>query len=380
MSVVIQSLLHNPFIKTWYLSEGHKSQDCERDACTSCALEEIFGEFWSAEKTEGYGAVPMLLASWKNSEVSSSSSSIGLITDWSLSLQHLAGYQQQDAHEYMQFILNSLHATHNAASSDSSSEHSASTADDCDCIIHKTFYGKLQSTVTCNECKNKTTALDPFMDLSLDLRSQVKKRKLNGIKKEKEVDAEGNGTLEVEMKLEECLARFTGEERLAKEDYRCVKCERQRDACKQLSVRKLPPVLGIHLKVNILPLLSRLSERQHQNLTKIPQRFSHTKDKSSKLDIPVTFPLRLDMVPYTTHHQHLPKDSNKDSSHSKLDASYLLSAVIVHKGEINSGHYVSYAREGKDWFLFDDSKVVLVGEGEVLAAQAYLLVYVVEKV
>jgi ubiquitin carboxyl-terminal hydrolase 22/27/51 len=45
---------------------------------------------------------------------------------------------------------------------------------------------------------------------------------------------------------------------------------------------------------------------------------------------------------------------------------------------MSSGHYVSYAREGRDWFLFDDSKVVLVGEKDVLAAQAYLLVYVVE--
>jgi ubiquitin carboxyl-terminal hydrolase 22/27/51 len=57
---------------------------------------------------------------------------------------------------------------------------------------------------------------------------------------------------------------------------------------------------------------------------------------------------------------------------------YELSAVIVHKGEINSGHYVNYARKGSDWFLFDDSKVVLVDEAEVLAAEAYLLVYVIE--
>jgi ubiquitin carboxyl-terminal hydrolase 22/27/51 len=57
-------------------------------------------------------------------------------------------------------------------------------------------------------------------------------------------------------------------------------------------------------------------------------------------------------------------------------ASYALSAVIVHKGEINSGHYVNYAREGRDWFLFDDSKVVRVDEGEVLKAEAYLLIYV----
>jgi hypothetical protein len=58
--------------------------------------------------------------------------------------------------------------------------------------------------------------------------------------------------------------------------------------------------------------------------------------------------------------------------------SYDLSAVIVHKGEINSGHYVNYAREGKEWFIFDDSKVVLVDESEVLAAEAYLLVYVLK--
>jgi ubiquitin carboxyl-terminal hydrolase 22/27/51 len=56
---------------------------------------------------------------------------------------------------------------------------------------------------------------------------------------------------------------------------------------------------------------------------------------------------------------------------------YELSSVIVHKGKIDSGHYVSYSREGNDWFMFDDSKVVLVSEAEVLAAEAYLLFYMV---
>jgi ubiquitin carboxyl-terminal hydrolase 22/27/51 len=80
----------------------------------------------------------------------------------------------------------------------------------------------------------------------------------------------------------------------------------------------------------------------------------------------VAFPITLDMAPYT------------NSSKANQQAIYTLSAVIVHKGEMSSGHYVSYAREGRDWFLFDDSKVVLVGEKDVLEAQAYLLVYVVE--
>ncbi|KIV99892.1 uncharacterized protein PV09_08555 [Verruconis gallopava] len=368
MSVVIQSLLHNPFIKSWYLSEGHKSQDCERDACTSCAMDEIFSEFWSSEKTEGYGAVPMLLSSWKASE-------------------QLAGYQQQDAHEYMQFILNSLHSTHKPGiaegeAGDVDDELHDNTDTDCDCVIHKTFYGKLQSTVTCNECKNKTTALDPFMDLSLDLKLQAKKRKkdknaqTNGETKD-EIVVAGGGISDDVMRLEECLARFTGEEKLAKEDYRCVKCDRQRDAVKQLSIRKCPPVLTIHLK-----------------------RFSHSKDKPTKVDLSVSFPMELDMVPYTAWHQknaingHSSVPTNhstangdvangeSSSANSKLnaEATYLLSAVIVHKGDINSGHYVSYAREGKDWFLFDDSKVVLVGDSEVLGAEAYLLVYVMAKV
>ncbi|KAF2427681.1 cysteine proteinase [Tothia fuscella] len=356
MSVVIQSLLHNPFIKTWYLSEGHKGGECEREHCTSCAFEEIFCEFWSVEKTEGYGAVPMLLSSWKSAE-------------------HLAGYQQQDAHEYMQFMLNSLHTTNLPSSGDSpnpSTTSSSNTGEDCTCIIHSTFGGKLASTVTCSDCKNKTVTIEEFLDLSLDLRNAVaKKRKLNGSLKEKDKNDKGekNGDAPDEgMKLDECLRRFTAEESLAKEGYTCRKCGGARDAVKQLSLKRLPPVLSIHLK--------RFSASSKNGST------------SSKLETSVHFPISLNMSPYTCAAQSSkPTKSSSTTSSTPSDppssspqeARYTLSAVIVHKGEMNSGHYVSYAREGRDWFLFDDSKVVLVGEGEVLKAQAYLLVYVVEK-
>ncbi|KAF2400123.1 ubiquitin carboxyl-terminal hydrolase-like protein 22 [Trichodelitschia bisporula] len=317
MSVVVQSLLHNPLVRAFYLSEGHRSAECKVEHCTSCALDEIFTEFHSVEKTEGYGAVPMLLNSWKSAE-------------------HLAGYQQQDAHEYMQFILNSLHTTNNGTS-----------GTDCSCAIHNIFYGKLQSTVTCDECKNKTHTVEDFMDLSLDLRMQAKKRKLNGeVKPKPEQEA---------MQLSECLQRYTSEENLAAAEYTCQKCQKQRDATKQLSIKRLPPVVSIHLK-----------------------RFSHLKEKSAKLDTPVHFPLMLDMALYSTRNIVQPKKSRTEAPRSPVY--YELSAVIVHKGEINSGHYVSFAREGRNWFLFDDSKVVLVNEAEVLAAQAYLLLYVTDAV
>lgn len=59
---------------------------------------------------------------------------------------------------------------------------------------------------------------------------------------------------------------------------------------------------------------------------------------------------------------------------------YELSSVIVHKGKMDNGHYVSYSREGDEWFLFDDSKVVLVEEREVLGAEAYMLFYVIRDI
>lgn len=92
------------------------------------------------------------------------------------------------------------------------------------------------------------------------------------------------------------------------------------------------------------------------------------------------------MTPFTTAHRPSLKKSKPqkpstttNEAEDLLDpevGKYILSAVIVHKGDIQGGHYVSYAREGADWFLFDDSKVVGVSEADVLSAQAYLLVYV----
>jgi ubiquitin carboxyl-terminal hydrolase 22/27/51 len=188
----------------------------------------------------------------------------------------------------MQFILNSLHSSSSPTVSSSSPLPTSSSQKNgiahdksCTCVIHKTFYGKLQSTVTCGECKNITTAVDPFMDLSLDLRLVAaggKKRKLNGNgssnKNGKEngangkngKDGDGGKDGEEGMKLEECLRRFTHEEKLEKDEYTCQKCRKGAYATKQLSVRRLPPVLSVHLKVGFFSsslLLLSGSPRRH---------------------------------------------------------------------------------------------------------------------
>lgn len=47
----------------------------------------------------------------------------------------------------------------------------------CECIVHKTFAGVLQSNVTCLRCGNVTTTFDPMLDISLGLRPAEKKKK-----------------------------------------------------------------------------------------------------------------------------------------------------------------------------------------------------------
>jgi len=117
-----------------------------------------------------------------------------------------------------------------------------------------------------------------------------------------------------------------------------------------------------------------------------PQRFEHTKATPSKIETKISFPMKVDLYPYTTQYRSSQTKAAKASGIQNTNYNtntpansliYELSGVIVHKGKIDSGHYISYSREGSDWFMFDDSKVVLVSEQEVLGAEAYLLFYMV---
>jgi ubiquitin carboxyl-terminal hydrolase 22/27/51 len=349
MSVILQSLMHNPLIKSYYLQEGHRATDCEREACTSCAFDEIIQDFFATEKHEGYGAVHMLQACWKGGG-------------------GLAGYSQQDAHEFLGFLLNSLHEA-------DINDESKQDAQNCECVIHQTFSGMMRSTVTCNTCKNTTATSEPFMDLSLDVKNagtRTIKKKLGMI----------NGTQTIKeaipVDLTECLERFTTAETLSSDSYQCRKCNAAREAKKKLSLVQLPPTIPIHLK-----------------------RFSHSKanSQSTKVDSRVRFPFRLNLEPYiakasakeangresvendgdATDGKKAKKDQ-ADGSGDTREAIYELASVVVHKGKIDNGHYISYSRQDREWFRFDDSMVVQVDEREVLGAEAYMLFYIVSEV
>ncbi|KAF9580622.1 hypothetical protein BGW38_002657, partial [Lunasporangiospora selenospora] len=107
------------------------------------------------------------------------SSSLSFLHTMWMSSSDLAGYAQQDAHEFFISALNQIHAKSPLAK-----------AHYCNCVIHKTFAGILQSDVTCLNCANVTSAFDPILDISLDLRPT--KRSKSGVNKVRGIHDEKN--------------------------------------------------------------------------------------------------------------------------------------------------------------------------------------------
>ncbi|KAJ6568652.1 hypothetical protein B0H19DRAFT_1024019 [Mycena capillaripes] len=312
MNVVLQSFVHNPLLRNYFLGDKHNSKQCKiEEDCTCCEMDKIFAEIFSDEPT-AYGPINFLVTTWRKSV-------------------ELSGYQQQDAHEFFISTLNHIHSTSRG-----------STNVSCNCIIHSTFAGQLQSDVVCQRCGNVTSTVDPMLDISLELRGKA------------------GEVMSGENTLTGCLKRYTQPEKLDPKQYRCAKCGKAaHEVSKRLSIRKLPPVLSFQLK-----------------------RFEHKADKSSarKIDTRIRFPATLNMAPFTTLVIKAEEKENSVPMFAYPGPSamyeYDLFAVINHEGQINNGHYTNYARFEDEWYRFDDDTVTPASLGSVLASPAYMCFYV----
>ncbi|KAK6069608.1 ubiquitin carboxyl-terminal hydrolase 2 [Seiridium cupressi] len=320
-NVVLQSFLHNPLLRNFYLSDGHHEGDCEVSHCLSCSMDAMFQEFYAMENTNGYTAANILSGFWISEKKA---------------FENLVTTKEQDAHEFFQFLAEELHERNgDGKKPETGSEHS------CNCIIHQTFYGKLQRQTTCQSCGGVTDAVESFLDLSLGLDTLAQKRS----KKAKSAP--------VSLTLQECL-----DEEYIKSDkceYRCRNCDSMQQARRDNSIKLLPNTLSIQLK--------RFEYKQGPRET-----------KASKIETPVQFPLTLNMTPYTSRGRSA---AGQESQELARSCTYDLLCVVVHVGEIDTGHYVSYCRVGDQWFAFNDHRVELATKSEVLNAKAYLLFYII---
>ena len=69
MSVILQILIHNPLVRNFYLSDGHKRRECNQTNCMSCDMDDVFSEFFTSDKQDGYGPINLLMTSWKCEQV-----------------------------------------------------------------------------------------------------------------------------------------------------------------------------------------------------------------------------------------------------------------------------------------------------------------------
>jgi ubiquitin carboxyl-terminal hydrolase 22/27/51 len=179
-------------------------------------MDDMFQDFYALENTNGYTAANILSGFWISEKKA---------------FENLVTTKEQDAHEFFQFLAEELHERNgDGQKPESGSEHS------CNCIIHQTFYGKLQSATTCQNCGGVTNQVQSFLDLSLPLENL-------GHKKGKKGSSRQGGSLS----LQECL-----DEEYIKQDkceYRCNKCSSMQQARRQTSIKRLPNVLSIQLKV-----------------------------------------------------------------------------------------------------------------------------------
>jgi len=130
-----------------------------------------------------------------------------------------------------------------------------------------------------------------------------------------------------------CLAHFSSIETLSRGDkFYCDKCCSLQEAQKRMKIKKLPKILVIHLK-----------------------RFKYIEQiqQYKKLNHRVVFPLELIL---------------QNTSHDAVDPDrrYDLFAVVIHVGSgPNHGHYVSMVKSHNTWLIFDDDNIDIIQEGDL---------------
>ncbi|WJX88737.1 ubiquitinyl hydrolase 1 [Trifolium repens] len=220
--------------------------------------------------------------------------------------------RQEDAHEYMVNLLESMHKCCLPSGVPSESPGAFEKS-----LVHKIFGGRLRSQVKCRQCNFSSNKFDPFLDLSLEI------LKANSLQK--------------------ALENFIAAELLdgGEKQYHCQRCKQKVQALKQLTIHKAPYVLAIHLK-----------------------RF-YAYDPHKKIKKNVEFDSALDLKPFVSG------SYDGDVKYS-LYGVLVHSGYNTHSGH----YYCYVRTSNNMWYTLDDTRVSHVSELEVLKQQAYMLFYV----
>ncbi|KAM0331472.1 hypothetical protein ACHAQA_003148 [Verticillium albo-atrum] len=263
------------------------------------------------------------------------------LMDYSLSLcsgansiQQFGSNRQQDASEFMIWLIDALHQETNTKRDkeyvDSTNKPDMSNGNSLvqgaaewwanysvanQSIVDRYWRGVQAQLVTCTACNNRTWSWTPFDSIMLHI---------------------DNDKLHT---LEDCLSLNSKEEVL--DGYKCDGCHNMTRAVKSVYYPRLPELLCISL--------SRFSTGEG----KVPRDITWNLNK-------------LNMEPYiagAADRQSLARAG----VHAASDYEYECYAVIIHAGRnLSSGHYFTYARDSttadsSTWYQLNDSHITKIG-------------------
>ncbi|KAI9313923.1 hypothetical protein BX666DRAFT_2030078 [Dichotomocladium elegans] len=228
----------------------------------------------------------------------------------------------QDAHEFLNYLLNSIaedvqnyqkkmseqrHANDTAKLDKVDENTDASSASPPLTWVHQLFEGIFSNETKCLTCETVTSRDESFMDLSIDV--------------------------EMNSSVTSCLRQFSASETLChKNKYFCDVCCGLQEAERRMKIKKLPNILALHLK-----------------------RFKYQEQlqKYIKLTYRVVFPFELRLF-------------NTCDETEDADRLYELWACVIHIGSgPHHGHYVTMIKSNGQWMLFDDDMVTAVPEEDI---------------
>ena len=243
-------------------------------------------------------------------------------------------HQQQDAQEFLRFLLEGLHEDVNRVTS--RPKLIMTDIDDSISVSQKSmkawerflrlenskfvdlFVGQLKSTLRCTVCGHASVTFDQFWNLSLPIPSKTG-----------------------QVRLQACFELFTKEEVLdGDEKPTCSKCQKLQKCTKGFSIQKFPLILVVHWK-----------------------RFSSQEMFRGKLDTAVDFSgNRLDLSPYSA---------------GRAPCRYNLYGVVNHSGTLISGHYTACCRHPytDEWYEYNDSSVHPVTRDNVNSGEGYVFFF-----
>ncbi|XP_055324641.1 ubiquitin carboxyl-terminal hydrolase 36 isoform X2 [Sitodiplosis mosellana] len=231
LNSTLQALFHVPAFANWLVSDSVHRETCEektgvQGGCIICAMAKTL----MSSQSPGTQAMKPYL----------------VYTKLRFVCKHLVFGQQEDAHEFLRYLMEAMEKAYLSRFPKSSQleQYSKETTP-----INQILGGYLKTSVRCLSCGHESVTFQHFEDLLLDI------RKANT--------------------LEEALDLYFARERLEDMGYKCESCKKKVSATKQFSLERAPISLCIQLKrFSIVgnKLNKHIAIRQLLNLSKYSSR------------------------------------------------------------------------------------------------------------